>query len=423
MMMRVFLAGLAVYFSLGLAWVAAADTVLFILDVSGSMRGKLDGGTKMDAAKRTFGKLLDSLPKNLQVGVEVYGHRGDRDCSAIEVMVPPQPLDGAAVKAKVQGLTPRKGATPIADALATAGETLRGTEGGRTIVLISDGKETCGGDPEATAARLRKEGIGVKIHVVGFGVGEKERKQLQAVAKAGGGNYYDAKNAAGLQVSMQQVAQQVTEKPAEPETKVLVKDGFDAEYLAEHWELKNPNPDAIIVENGMLQILTDLPKDNLFEPTNLVLLKKELPRQWEAILRMRYTMLNAPYYWDRETQLAGLILYRDKNKGIMLTGSPDGEYRKKQAVRFVKVRNGKWVPGFSITVGPSKEEREVVLRLQRIKRKFIASFLNEKGKWQKIGEFTELRPKYKLGIFALRGSGDAREALEKFDEFTFKEIQ
>ncbi len=401
---------------------ASSNTILFILDVSGSMTGGLDGGTKIDAAKRTFTQLVDELPgRGLDVGLEVYGHYGVRDCSAIEVIVPPGPLDPSAVKAKVESLNPDKGATPIADALATAGEVLRGVREKKTIVLISDGEETCGGNPVQTVERLRKEGVDVTVHVVGFGVSDKERAQLEAIARAGGGNYYQADDAGALAESLKKIRKKV----ALAKSKILVKDGFNEDHLSENWEIKNPNPDSIIVEEGFLQILTALPKDNLLEPTNLVLLKKGLPKQWEAILRLRYTSYDSYGKWYGRP-VAGIMLYRDKSNGIILAVAQVAGYggdATDEAVYFQKVRNNNWVPGFYAGTGSHEEEHEVVLRLQRIKRKFIASFLNEKGKWQKIGEFTELRPKYRIGIFALRGSGDAREALEKFDEFTLKELE
>ena len=396
---------------------ASSSSVLFIIDSSGSMSQKLGGETRLDAAKRVFSDLINGLPSEINVGLEVYGHRGEKDCSAIEVVQPVTRLDRDALKSKIASLKAEKGATPIADALITGAEVLKKVKGSKSIVLISDGKETCGGDPVATVKRLKKQGIDVKVHVVGFTVGTEERKQLEAIAGAGGGNYYQADNSNALAESLKKIKSTV----AVTKSKVLIKDGFDEEYLAEHWEIKNPNPDSIIVEDGFLQILTDLPKDNLLEPTNLVLLKKELPKQWEAILRLRHTLMDS-WSWYKN-QVAGLILYRDKNNGIMLAVSNWDYASSTQAVNFAKVKKGKWMPGFKAELGKPVEEREVVIRLQRIKRKFVASFLNSKGKWQKIGEFTELRPKYKLGIFALRGDGRSREAMEKFDSFELKEIR
>ena len=67
------------------------------------------------------------------------------------------------------------------------------------IVLVSDGIETCGGDPVAAAEELNRSGIEVEIDVVGFGVPDDEADQLRDVASAGGGEYFDARTGALLE--------------------------------------------------------------------------------------------------------------------------------------------------------------------------------------------------------------------------------
>ena len=57
----------------------------------------------------------------------------------------------------------------------------------RTIVLVSDGEATCAPDPGAVAQSIAKQGIDLKIDVVGFRVGGKARTQLQRVAREGAG--------------------------------------------------------------------------------------------------------------------------------------------------------------------------------------------------------------------------------------------
>ena len=154
--------------------------ILFILDSSGSMAAKLGGETRMQASKRVFNKLIGELPATVDAGLEVYGHHCDKDCSVIEVMVPVGKLDAPAIKAKVDGPNPLHGATPIAASLEKAGDALRGLEGGKTIVLISDGEETCGGDPVAAAGKLRAElGIDFVVHVVGLDVNDAQTESTR----------------------------------------------------------------------------------------------------------------------------------------------------------------------------------------------------------------------------------------------------
>jgi len=200
------------------------------------------------------------------------------------------------------------------------------------------------------------------------------------------------------------------------------KEDFNDEFLSDQWEIMNPNEDSMIIEEGHLQILTDAAKDGHFNPTNFVLLKQELKGEYEITLKMKFTRTDSNSSW-RNNQNAGLMLYKDKANGIVFAASNAwGGSWNTDAVHFSKMRKGGWLPDYLGKFKGAVKEREISLRIQRIKRKFIASFLNDKGEWQTIGEYTELRPGYRIGIFASRG-GNAHEDLEKFDSFSLKEIK
>jgi len=185
----------------------------------------------------------------------------------------------------------------------------------------------------------------------------------------------------------------------------------------------------MIIEDGYLQILTGVAKDSFFNPENFILLKQKLSGQYEIILKMKYSRTDSPSFspgedgW-RRAEFAGIMLFKDKQNGIVLAASNnwgDNESNT-DAVHFAKLHNNGWMAGFWANYHGAVKERNVTLRIQRIKRKFIASFVNEKGKWQTIGEYTELRSNYRIGIFAARG-GNAHEDLEMFDSIVLKEIK
>jgi len=196
------------------------------------------------------------------------------------------------------------------------------------------------------------------------------------------------------------------------------QDDFNDEFLSDQWEIMNPNEDSMIVEEGFLQILTDVSKDGYFNPTNFVLLKQELKGEYEIVLKMKYTRTDAASSWT-SNQNAGLMLYKDKQNSIVFTAANNwgNSTWHTDAVHFAKLKKGTWLPAYLANLKGAVKEREISLRIQRIKRKFIASFLNDKGEWQTIGEYTELRPGYRVGIFAARGA-KAHEDLEKFDSFS-----
>jgi Ca-activated chloride channel family protein len=177
---------------------ASAGNVMFILDASGSMWGQVEGKAKIAIAKEVLVSLIKDLPDDLHVGLVAYGHRRKGDCNDVEELVPLSVLDKKKLIKKIQAISP-KGKTPITLSVRKTAEKLKELEDETTIILVSDGKETCAGDPCALVKEL------FVMHVIGFDVTEEEREQLECMAKAGGGTYYTAKNAKDFQMAAKEV--------------------------------------------------------------------------------------------------------------------------------------------------------------------------------------------------------------------------
>lgn len=200
--------------------VAQGGDAILILDASGSMWGVVEGQTKISAARRAVDSILARWKPSDRLGLMAYGHRAKGDCKDIELLVPVGAFDAAKIKSAVDAISP-KGKTPIADSLRAAARALRSSEAKATVILVSDGIETCAPDPCAVAAELKKSGVGFTAHVVGFDVADPVAKaQLQCIARATGGVYLDARNAAGLEnalgraVEATQGARVASEAPA-----------------------------------------------------------------------------------------------------------------------------------------------------------------------------------------------------------------
>jgi hypothetical protein len=176
------------------------------------MWGNIEGRDKIAIARRALADLVEQLPDQLEVGLGIYGHRKRDDCGDVEIAVPPALGSGEAVARKVKAVKPR-GVAPIAGALEAAAEALRETVQPASIVLISDGAETCERDPCAAVEAIRREDANVRVHVVGFDVKEEERPQLQCIAEAGGGKYFAAADSAELAAALADVQKVVTEPP------------------------------------------------------------------------------------------------------------------------------------------------------------------------------------------------------------------
>jgi len=189
---------------------------LFILDASGSMWAKLDGRDKIAIAKEVMSDLVRQLPDGVEVGLEAYGHRSKGKCDDIEMLAPVAAGNRDAIIGQLQALQP-KGKTPIAASLLMAADSLKDVEEQASIILVSDGKETCGGDPCAAIRELKARGFKAVIHVVGFNVKDDEGQQLQCIADAGGGKYFAANDARELGAALAEVKQKIAEaKPAAP---------------------------------------------------------------------------------------------------------------------------------------------------------------------------------------------------------------
>ena len=185
--------------------------VMIILDGSGSMWGQAGGKSKIAAAKKVLRELVPSLPEEVRIGLTVYGHRQKGQCDDIEIIIPAGSNDRQLLLGKVQGISP-KGKTPIADSIKIVANELKGKENETTIILVSDGEETCNPDPCAVVRELKKTGIKFILHVVGFDVNRMQQEQLSCLAKAGGGAYFGASNATDLLSAFQSMQQEVVKK-------------------------------------------------------------------------------------------------------------------------------------------------------------------------------------------------------------------
>jgi len=194
----------------------ATSKAVIIFDASGSMWGQIAGKAKISIAKNALKDVVINWNDSVELGVMAYGHRHKGDCNDIEMISSISKVDRSAIISKVRAISP-KGKTPISRALKKASEKLKYTEDKATIILISDGKETCDGDPCVVAKELKAKGIDFVTHVIGFNVDKRTSKQLSCIASVTGGEYFSAKNAQELNKAIKSVAKKV--QKAKPKSK------------------------------------------------------------------------------------------------------------------------------------------------------------------------------------------------------------
>ncbi|WP_319406575.1 VWA domain-containing protein [uncultured Desulfosarcina sp.] len=188
---------------------AASGNIIFILDASGSMWGQVEGTAKIAIAKEVLTGLIRDLPDDAVVGLVAYGHRRKGDCDDVEELVALGPLDKEKMVGRIQELSP-KGKTPISRSVRLTAKRIKHLEDETTIILVSDGKETCDPDPCGLVKELKAAGIKFVMHVIGFDVTEEEREQLECMAEAGGGKYYTAGNAGEFLAAAREVVETPT---------------------------------------------------------------------------------------------------------------------------------------------------------------------------------------------------------------------
>ena len=268
---------------------ADSNILYFILDASGSMWERAGGKPRIVIAKETLSNLIEQTPAQIRSGVTVYGHRRKGDCSDIEEIVSLKNLDPMAkfrAQERISSIN-AMGKTPITDSIQQTVDRLKGEEGESTIVLISDGLESCGKDPCALTRKLKSAGINFVMHVVGFGLMDHQKKKLACIADAGEGTFFTADNASdlleALTVVKQSVVAQVKVEPA-------------------------PEPVVQKVESSSTSI-----KIKAKGPGTV----KLLPAPW----------VEEPRYWALSDVESGEILYKFARVGVTPQKVPPGTYQ------------------------------------------------------------------------------------------------
>jgi len=176
--------------------------LVIAIDASGSMAARLGGQSKMDAARKAVLSFLAESPKDVEVGLIAFGHTGsnkERDkaqsCRGVETIYKIGTENRQAVHAALAAVKPT-GWTPLAAAIEMAGTLFKASDvpGEQVVYVVSDGEETCGGDPVAAARQLRESPVRAVVNIIGFDLAAADRAQLEAVAEGGGGAFSEARD-------------------------------------------------------------------------------------------------------------------------------------------------------------------------------------------------------------------------------------
>ena len=177
------------------------------------MWGQVEGKNKIVIAREVLADITAKTPSGMDLGLVAYGHRREGDCADIETIAAIGALAQPELIQKVNAINP-KGKTPITASIEQALAAAKANPDPTTIVLLSDGLETCGGDPCSSVKKAKQSGANFLLHVIGFDLAKEDTAALECAAQAGGGMYFDAKNAAELSGALEQAV--AVEKAEEP---------------------------------------------------------------------------------------------------------------------------------------------------------------------------------------------------------------
>ncbi|MFS0919823.1 vWA domain-containing protein [Brevibacillus sp. 179-C 1.1 NHS] len=229
--------------------------VEIILDASGSMAGKIGDKTKMQLAKEAIKEFAEALPKEAKISLRVYGHKGSNadehkqlSCSSSDLIFPLQSVDSKGLKQALELVEPT-GWTSIAHSLRLAQQDLAAFEADKNtniIYLVSDGIETCDGDPVAVAKELSQSKIMPLLNVIGFDVNTEGQKQLKEIAHASEGLYANVTNREQFKQELER-AREIAEKWEQWKRDALTEadavlidrkkwiDAYDRDWYEKNW--------------------------------------------------------------------------------------------------------------------------------------------------------------------------------------------
>ncbi|WP_186321423.1 VWA domain-containing protein [Bacillus sp. FJAT-22090] len=246
---------------------AVRAKAFILMDASSSMLLPVDGKQKMGIAKIAVKRFAKTLGEKNEVSLYAYGHAGTQEnkdkelsCTQIDEVYPLQNYNEKEFNSTVDEVA-AKGWTPLAAAIQTANGASKEVEGPLTVYIVSDGAETCDGDPVKAAKEFAQNNENRRVNIIGFNVDQKGEDQLKAVAEAGNGEYISAENSEELNNS-------IAEKWVIPSVidtlyiKLSGPDGFaisNAKYSIGQLSMKLSN--AVNIESNrfkrMIKVLVD----------------------------------------------------------------------------------------------------------------------------------------------------------------------
>jgi Ca-activated chloride channel family protein len=231
--------------------VSQRTRILFLFDASGSMHqpwSATNTETRMASAKKILNEIMDSIEKknNVELALRVYGHQSPlnaKDCKDTRLEAGFSRNNIPFIRTKLKALNPR-GITPIAFSLQQSATDFPDANARNIIILMTDGEESCGGDPCAVAYDLEKKKIILKHFAIGIGISETAAATFKCF-----GNFYNVKDQQSFRNVLTGIINKVTtsttsqvnlldkfKKPTETDVNMTFYDAYNGNFKYDYYQ-------------------------------------------------------------------------------------------------------------------------------------------------------------------------------------------
>ncbi|MGI9522147.1 MAG: vWA domain-containing protein [Hyphomicrobiaceae bacterium] len=183
---------------------ACRENAMIVFDASGSMARHRDGQSKIDIARRAVADILPTVTKYRPTGLVTYGGIDGPECRDVAVRVEPEAGSGNRIILALQRIPPL-GPTALTASVRTAAEVLSRLDAPGVIVLITDGRESCGGNACALAHRFRESGRRIRVHVVSFFFEGPKADALKCLTEVTGGTHVSTNSLESLRDALRKL--------------------------------------------------------------------------------------------------------------------------------------------------------------------------------------------------------------------------
>jgi Ca-activated chloride channel homolog len=239
--------------------------ILLLLDASGSMHqpwSSTNTESRIASAKKILNEIMDSLEKknNVELALRVYGHQsplGAKDCKDTRLEAGFSRNNISFIRTKLKAINP-KGITPIAFSLQQSANDFPDNQTRNIIILMTDGEESCGGDPCAIAYELEKKKIILKHFAIGIGISQAAAATFKCF-----GNFYNVNDQQSFRNVLAGIINKVTntttsqvylldkqKKPTETDVNMTFYDAYNNNFKYNYYQTLDGRgiPDTLILD-------------------------------------------------------------------------------------------------------------------------------------------------------------------------------